>query len=226
MSAAQLEDARAILGDDLLGPEEVATVFGDNPATVSALATPFTREQLAAAQRASEMLVRRVTHDGRGVALTLSRLITLFPDAFDKKLLRQMGYQLRDDWGIELEPLAATDTAAPGWALVRKEILDGSTNLTYDEQDQVIALYAQRLDLRAGELRRRTAVEAVYDTILYAGARQRRLLERTWDWCASRTIDGGYLNVGGFTTRGLQVLSFSTGVRHGALGVCPTRTIG
>jgi hypothetical protein len=115
-----------------------------------------------------------------------------------------------------LEPLAATDTCTFGWALVRKEILDETRNLAYDEQDEVVTRH--RVDVR-----RRTAVEAVYDTLLHFGARHARLLETTWDWTKSRTVDGGYLNVGGFGSTGLQILSFSRAVRHAALGVCPTR---
>jgi hypothetical protein len=215
-----VQEARAILGADVLGPEEVAGVFG--AATVPP-DIPFSQGELAAARRAGEMLVLRVTRAGDSAPLTVLHMIQRFPEAFDKKLLRQMGYQLKDEWGIEREPLAATDTCAAGWALVRKAILEDSRNLTFDQQDAMIRRYAEALDQCTGGIRRRTAVEAVYDTLLYFAAREIRLLEKTWDWCASRTVDGGYLNVGGFAAAGMQILSFSTGVRHGALGVCPTR---
>lgn len=222
MSRVQsLEEARAILGDDVLGPQEVTAAF--QGVTKTDVPLHFTSDQLHAARRANEMLLLRVAHLSDNTALTLIELVHRFPDAFDQRLLRQAGYQLKDDWGIELEPLAATDTCAVGWALVRKQILDDSRNLAYEEQDAVLRRYAETLGIAASVLRRRTAVEAVYDTLLYFATRGGRLLEDTWDWSSSRTIDGGYLNVGGFGGNGMQILSYSTAVRHGGLGVCPTR---
>jgi hypothetical protein len=207
-----VNDARALLGDDVLGADDAANVFGTG---VDAPPIPFSSEELAVAKTAGDMLVLRLATVGNQ-PLTVQRLIQGFPQSFDERYLRKMGYQLRDDWGIELEPLAGTDTCTFGWALVCKDILADTRNLAYDEQDVVVETY------RNG-VRRRSAVEAAYDTLLYFGARKVRLLETTWDWTGSRTVDGGYLNVGGFGAAGLQVLSFSRAVRHGALGVCPTR---
>ena len=169
------------------------------------------------------MLVLRVAHLNDNTALTLMQLVGRFPRAFDQRLLRQAGYQLKDDWGIALEPLAATETCAVEWALVRKQILDDSRNLAFEEQTAVLHRYAERLQVPAITVRRRSAVEAVYDTVLYFVTRGVRLLQNTWDWSDSRTVDGGYLNVGGFGDNGMQVLSYSTAVRHGGLGVCPSR---
>jgi hypothetical protein len=208
----KVSDAHAILGHDVLGAEEAAAVFG---VRVEAPPLPFTVDELTAAKTAGEMLVLRLAKDP-SVPLTVQRMIQHLPESFDERYLRKMGYQLKDDWGIELEPLAATDTCTFGWALVHKDILPETRNLAYDEQECVVTRH--RVDVR-----RRTAVEAVYDTLLYFGARHVRLLEKSWDWTKSRTIDGGYLNVGGFAQAGLQILSFSRAVRHGALGVCPTR---
>ncbi len=205
-------EARAILGDDVLGADETASVFR---VAINAPPIPFTTDQLKSANPSGEILVLRLAQDGEG-PLTLLRMIQLFPESFDKRLLRQMGYQLKDDWGIELEPLAATATCTSGWALVRKDILADTRNLTYDEQEPALLRYAP-------SCRRRSAIEVVYDTLLYYEARRVRLLEKAWDWSSSATVDGGYLNVGGFGPTGLQILSFSGAVRHGALGVCPTR---
>jgi hypothetical protein len=213
MSAVlKVGDAQAILGHDVLGADEAHAVFGIRVETPP---LPFTAAELLTAKAAGEMLVLRLAKDPSG-PLTMQRMIQHSPQSFDERYLRKMGYQLRDDWGIELEPLAATDTCTFGWALVRKEILGETRNLAYDEQDEVVT--RDRVDVR-----RRSAAEAVYDTLLYFGARHVRLLDKTWDWTKSRTIDGGYLNVGGFGPAGLQILSFSRAVRHGALGVCPTR---
>ncbi|MFN8627972.1 MAG: hypothetical protein U0587_18615 [Candidatus Binatia bacterium] len=220
MSPLSLLDARAVLGDDVLGPEELDTVFGEGTSADSSLAIPFSRDHLAAARGHGAMLVLRATRTGSAAPLTILHMLQQFPRAFDPNSLRQSGYQLREEWGIALEPLAAADTCTPGWALVWKTIVPESCNLTYDEQDAVIDHYAGVLG--GGDLRRRTAVEAIYDTLLYHAARQRHLLERSWDWSSSATLDGGYLNVGGFGAQGMEILSFSRAVRHSQLGVCPT----
>jgi hypothetical protein len=213
-----LSEARTILGDDVLGPEEVAQAFG-GAATGLDVTIPFTREALTTARQCGAMLVWRAARDDQGRALTILRLLDRCPQAFDAKLLHKAGYQLKDEWGIALEPLAARDTCDPGWALVRKEVLEDSCNLSYDEQEMAVQRFAGSLGAPA---RRRSAVEGVYDTLLCFLTRGVRLLERSWDWSNSATVDGGFLNVGGFSPTGMQILSFSRAIRHGQLGVCPT----
>ncbi len=223
LESDSVRSARAVLGDDVLGPHEVVAVFGVAPELVGDTAMPFSLTELVAARSAGEMLVLRAARGWHGAPLTVLRMVEGCPDAFDQKLLRQMGYQLKDDWGIAGEPLAASDTCAPGWALVRKEILDVSRNLNYDAQEALLTDYAHSMDVPPAAVRRRSGVEAVYDSLLYFIARNVRLLANTWDWTSSRTTDGGYLNVGGFGPAGVQILSFSRAVRHGGLGICPTR---
>lgn len=169
---------------------------------------------------AGEMLIWR-TAEGSGTALTITELIRRQPALFETRFLHKMGYQLKDEWGIELEPSASTETCSPGWDIVRKEVLKQSLNVTYEEQDRFLADYAKQ---RAVTVRRRSAVEIVYDVLVLWLCHNQRLLERTWDWSSTRTLDGGYLNVGGFGKDGLQIFSYSRAVRHGALGVCPART--
>lgn len=221
LSPVSLEDARRVLADDLLGPDEVAAAFGG--AQPPAPPIPFARDELTAARARGEMLVLRLAQVGDGQPLTLMHMLRHAPDAFDQKLLRQVGYQLKDEWGIELEPLAQTDTCTAGWALAAKAVLPETCNRAYDEQEPLLRRYAEVAGPFLASWRRRTAVEAVYDTLLYFTTRRVRLLEKTWDWTASRTLDGGYLHVGGFGPGGMQILAFSRAIRHGALGLCPTR---
>lgn len=218
-----LDEARALLGKNVYGPEEVASAFGELDSSAADLPIPFRHGDIEAAKKAGEMLILRVSHAADEQPLTIVRMIEMFPQAFDQGLLRKAGYQLKSDWGIELEPLAQEDTCKFGWSLVRKEILDQTRNLAYDEQAPALRHYEQRFHLEPESTRRRTATEAVYDTIVAFIARGERLLESTWDWTSSETVDRGYLNVGGFGPKGIQVLSFSAAVRHGALGICPTR---
>jgi hypothetical protein len=217
-----LADARTVLGEDLFGPDEVAAVFGRLHAAGAARPIPFSPAQLETARAGGEMLVLRIA-EANDHPVTIGHMIATHPAAFDPALLQKAGYQLKSDWGIELEPLAQTETCEPGWALVRKEIVDATRNLAYDEQSRRLHDYAASLKTAPASVRRRTAVEAVYDTVLVHACRGRRLLESAWDWTSSETLDRGYLNVGGFGVKGMQILSFSGAVRHGGLGICPTR---
>jgi len=214
-----LHSARSILGKQLVGPEEVVAAFGSAAPAAAAEAVPFSVADLEAARDNGEFLILRTSHAG-AEPLTLLWLIRRFAGAFDAAFLRKTGYQLKNDWGIEIEPLAAQDTCAPGWALVKRDVLPSTLNLNHAEQEEEIRQYAARR-AAAGRTRRRTAVEAAYDTLAVHHATGERLLARSWDWTSSRTVDGGLLNVGHFDERGMQILSFSFGVRHGQLGVCP-----
>lgn len=217
------QEAEALLGPAALGPEAVAHVFGPDAVPREIPPLPFSHAELEDARTAGEMLVLRTDRLAPGVPLTILALIERVPQAFDPRRLRQVGYQLKEEWGIALEPLAATETCTPGWSLTAKAVLPESCNRSFEEQTEVLARYARSRNLAPDRVGRRTAVEAVYDTVLHFAAGRGRLLERTWDWTRSRTLDGGLLNVGGFGPQGLQILSYSPGIRHGALGVCPTR---
>ncbi|HVN83670.1 MAG TPA: hypothetical protein VMW17_02375 [Candidatus Binatia bacterium] len=217
MAVCDLTTARRLLGTDVLGPDEVRAAFG---VAIAAPAIPYTPAELEAA--AGEFLVLRIARDEQQ-SLTLNRLIERAPEAFDQRLLRKMGYQLKDDWGIALEPLAASDTCNVGWSLVSKQPIASTLNLTYGEQDAALARWATERRVPPTGVRRRTAVEIAYDATLFSVARGERLLADSWDWSRSCTLDGGYVNIGGFTDAGMQILAFSPAVRHGGLGVCPVR---
>lgn len=219
----RLEQARAVLGADVLGPEEITQALGKVPIVRKPPAVPFTKQQLEAAGEHGEMLVLRAPVGADGSPLTIAHLLAHNPDLFDKRLLRQLGYQLKTDWGIELEPLTAQETCAAGWALVTKNLLPGSINREYETQRDALGAHEARVAAAEGSVRRRSAAEAVYDLVLYQRARNVRLLGTSWDWTSSRTIDGGFLSVGGFGETGMQIFGYSPGVHHGGLGVCATR---
>lgn len=216
-----VKDAQSLFGDRFVGPADVAKALsvaaGDIP-------VPHSLADLKAASAAGEVLIYRTARAGSD-PLTIRALIARFPSAFDPKLLQTSGYQLKNEWGIELEPLAATDTCTDGWALVQPQVLKDSCNLAYDQQTAALRAYESRNGLAAGSTRRRTAVEAVYDTVMLFASRGMRTLEKTWDWTSSTTLDRGILHVGGFGSAGMQVLGYSPGIRHGGLGVCPSRQL-
>ena len=222
-SGTPLQGAREILARDVLGLEEIRSVFGavEGIDPTAATTVPFSTAELELAKRAGEFLVLRAAR-ASGEPLTLLRLIRQFPDAFDRSFLDKMGYQLKSEWGIALEPLAAVDTCRPQWALVRKHIWEETQNLAYEEQALRLQAYGAQHAGR-GMVRRRTAVEIAFDVIAYHRVRGVRLLHDSWDWSSSHTVDGGYLNLGHFDEKGMQVFAYSPGVRHGKLGVCPNR---
>lgn len=221
--AVSLSLARELLGVDLLSLDDVAPALHLGveglPADVrlAAASLPFAESDLKAARANHEMLVFRLGTEGER-PLTILRLLELFPQSFDPQPLTKVGYALRDEWGISLEPLAKADTCRPGWHLVRKDPLPESCNLSYYEQDAVLEEFGKE---HRGA-RRRTAVEAAFDTVLYEVCRRQRLLATAYDWTSSRTVDGGYLYVGGTQPNGLTLVGFSAAVRHAALGLCPT----
>lgn len=218
-NACSLSEARAALGDRVIGPSDVASALGS--AVEAADSVPFSGAELAAAAKAGEMLIYRVGESG-GDRFTIKALIERFPKCFDPKFLETSGYQLKNEWGIALEPLAAADTCVNGWALVQPEILKASVNLVHDEQEPAVRAYEAQFGVEPKSRRRRTAIEAVFDTVIIHAVRGSRVLAKSWDWTSTKTLDGGLLHIGGFGDNGMQILGFSAGIRHGALGLCPT----
>jgi hypothetical protein len=223
--ATPLAVARALFGDDLLGPEEVGSALGAAPAALAAAApdllagVPFDAGTLRAARARGDLLVFRVPADAAG-PLTVLRLIERFPGTVPERLLRGVGYQLKDEWTLAAEPFAATATCRLEWRLVHRAPVPATCNLSYDLQDAALARYAAEIGL-AGGLRRRSAVEMLYDCVLFHRARGIRLLERHWDWSDTPTADGGFVTCGEFAAGGLSILGYSRAVRFGTLGICP-----
>lgn len=236
MKFVRLESLRPMLGEHFVTADEVRSVFPE--AGEIAEEFPFSAEEVRLAGKGGEkiseaakllegvargemVLLPRIREVG-GKPLTIALLIERFPQAFDNRFLEKVGYQLKEEWGILREPLAHSETPQPGWAIVTARPLPRTLNRNYDEQTNLLDEWASPWTQDGWSVRRRRAVEIVYDLIVYWAVRGQRLLERQWDWSSSHTVDRGILNVGGFGARGMQILSYSAAVRHGALGVCPT----
>ena len=209
MDRASIEDARRIFGQDVIGFEEVrsvlAAVAGGDGAAIDSV--PFAREQLMRAADEAMMLVFRVSaNDGR--PLTILELAARFPG----------GTSDGEPWFAK-DAFASTETCRVGWALVEKQPFPQSRNLPYGDQDDELEKRSRRLGMH---LRRRRAVEAVYDTLLYSSVRGERLLASEWDWSSTSTSDGGFVSVGNFDERGLRLLAYSKAVRFAGLGLCGT----
>lgn len=223
MSIQGLDDARRILGSAVLGPDEVAGAFGADPLAAAAGAEraaieriPFDTAALERGAAAGAMLVLRISTVG-GAPLTLLALGERLSGAIDPKAHRGVGYALRDEWTIDTQPFARNETCAAGWYLVHRTPLPATCNRLYRLQDTVLAA----LPGSAARPRRRSAIEAAYDTLLWQRARGERLLAEAWDWTRTPSSDQGFVAVGEFGPDGLGIIAYSRAVRFGSLGVCP-----
>lgn len=235
MKLVRLELLQSVLGDSFVPPGALRSVIPDGAEFSAPL--PFSADEvhvtgkgadrrvelpklLELVARGEMLLIPRIAEAG-GKPLTIASLVERYPEAFESRLLKQVGYQLKEEWGILIEPLSLTETPAPGWAVVAKRPLARTLNRTYEEQTRILDEWASPWTQDGWTVRRRRAVEIVYDLILLWKIRGERLLEKQWDWSTSRTVDRGIVNVGGFGLRGMEILAYSAAVRHGALGVCP-----
>jgi len=223
--AVQIDEARALFGDAMLGPDDVARALGSEAAQLASAdasvlsSVPFDLARLRAAKDRGHLLVFRTPTDGTA-PLTAHRLLERLPGSILAKLMQGVGYQLKDEWTLDSEPFFSTETNPLAWRLVHREPVPATRNLTYQQQEAALVQYADGAGLD-GLLRRRSGVAMIYDTLLFAHARGVRLLEHTWDWSSTPTGDGGYITAGELSADGLRVIGYSRAVRFGTLGVCP-----
>jgi len=204
------DEAKRLFGADLIDPEALAALLGGD--VVQAPAIPFPREVAEEAQRAGCMLLYRPAALADGRALSLATLAEIGAGRSDGLV----AFAGDDPWFVS-DATANADAPEAGWALVAKEPWPETLNQIYVRGEAA-------LRRRAGALpwRRRRAPEIVLDALAYAAARGSRLLTDKWDWSSSSSHDGGLINIGCFTKSGLDVLTYSKAVKHGALGICPT----
>ncbi|HWP65600.1 MAG TPA: hypothetical protein VNO26_06795 [Candidatus Limnocylindria bacterium] len=225
MTIHGLSEARRALGDAVLGPEEIGAALDVDPLADLTAAEraaveriPFDSTTLAAARPAGEMLVLRIPRL-EGAPLTMLSLAARLSGGFDPKVHRGVGYSLRDEWTIDTQPFAGSETPTAGWYLVHQQPLPSTYNRLYRAQDALLAALASA----NGRPPRRSAVEISYDTLLWHRARGTRLLASVWDWSRTPSSDHGFVAVGEFGDAGLGVIAYSRAVRFGTLGVCPQR---
>ena len=226
MDIAHLDAATRALAGAVLGPRELAAALAFDPLTVLSPAerdavttVPFSTVELERARAEGAMLVLRLPRTPDG-PLTMLGLATRLGGGLDPRVHKGVGYSLRDEWTIDTQPFATTDTCTAGWWLVRRTPVPVTLNRTYGRQDLALAA----LDPPpAGRSRRRSAVEIAYDTLLWQRAHGERLLADCWDWSRSPSTDGGFAALGEFSPAGLGVVAYSRAVIFGTLGVCPQR---
>ena len=220
-----LADAAAVLGDAVLGPAELAPALGFDPLSVltseeraTVGRVPFGSRELEQARADGAFLVLRVPRDPEQ-PLTMLALAGRLQGGLDPKVHKGVGYSLRDEWTIDSQPFAGTETPVAGWYLVHQRPLPATFNRLYRDQDVLLG----GLPSGNGRPHRRSAIEIAYDTLLWQRARGARLLANAWDWSRTPSSDHGFVAVGEFHDAGLGVIAYSRAVRFGTLGVCPQR---
>jgi len=210
VSTTSVAEARALFGDAMLAPEDVARVFGTTAERLgdrSLLAhVPYDLPTLRAAHARGHLLVFRTPNDG-AAPLTVMRFVERFPGAIQAKLLKGVGYLLKDEWTLDQEPFAAHDTCRLEWRLVHREPIDRQ------EGEPQVAVPAHGGRDQVGRIRQGLRVQEV-------AGRGVKLLEHAWDWSDTPTADGGFVTAGELSADGLRVLGYSRAVRFGTLGIC------
>lgn len=234
-----VERAKEVLGRDFLGVEAIKKLeqelkkAGVNVEFALDKLPPFlyTEEDLQTAKSFGEMLVLRpeaMLRGGREVPLTLIEFRELFrKDPLGK--MQTVVYSFRtdaNDWYKGEKFATQAGEIKLGWSLVKKDVLDGSTNTTWNDQEQLLKQYEAGLRRKGAKnvsIRRRTGAEAVYDELLYYVNTGERLLPDKYDWTQTRTSDGFLVYVGRFDSDGLNVSRYWPRNSDSSIGVCPSR---
>lgn len=233
------ERAKEILGQDFLGVEAVKNMeaklksVGVNVdfALDNIPAVPYTEKDLELAKQNGEMLVLRAENarmKGKALPLTLIDFREFFrKDPHGK--MDTLYYSFRpdsNDWYKSENFAIQSGEIKLGWALVKKDILKDSTGKNYQQQDDLLKGYESELRSKGAtrtQIRRRTAMEAAWDTMLYYINNQKHLLEKVLDWTQTRASDGRLVVVGRFDSLGLLLNGWNPSGSDDYLGVCPSR---
>lgn len=191
----------------------------------------YSEKDLEIAKQNGEMLVLRaqtMLMDGREIPISMIDFRELFKnDPMNK--LSSVFYSFRsgaDDWYKSEKFATKPGEIKLGWALVKKDVLTGTTSKTWNDQEQILKQYEAGLKKKGAKnasVRRRTASEAVWDTMLYYSQGGEQLLERVYDWTQTRASVGYLVVVGFFDSGGLYVIGRFPEFSDGRLGVCPSR---
>jgi hypothetical protein len=234
-----LDRARKILGQDFLGFEAIRKLedelshVGVNVefALHRVPPIPYTEDDLRAAKSLGEILVLRpetMRVGDREVPLTIIDFRELFHTDPRGEMTNIM-YSFRpgaNDWYKEEEFATQPGEITLGWALAKKDVLDGSTNSSWNKQEDLLRQYESTLRRKGAytvAVRRRTATETLYDIVLYYINTGQRLLADVFDWGSTRPNGGHPVCVGGFDAYGLRIYSRIPERPYSDLGTCPSR---
>lgn len=235
-----VERAREILGPNFLGVEAIREMenrlkaVGANVEFTLDNIPPFsyTEQDLQIAKQNGELLVLRAGQGKKANGSNFALNIINFRDLFKKDpngVLDTPFYSFRNDandWYKNEDFAKKAVEIQLNWALVKKDPLEDSTSKTWNQQEDVLRAYGEELKQNGAsnvDIRRRTAMEVAWDTMLYYTNTRQHLLKQAYDWTSSRTSDGGLVRVGGFGSGGLGVGRWNPEDSYSSIGVCPSR---
>lgn len=229
-----VERAKEILGIDFLGVEAVRAMEAKLKAkgvnaefSLDVPPLPYSEKDLELAKQNGEMLVLRpngMKVNGARTDLTIMN----FRQLFDQDPVGSGTHAIYPNTWHNNEVFATGPADIfMKWALVKKEVLPNSKNKTYTDQDGVLVAYQDELVNKGANnntiVRRRTAFESMWDTMLYYTNTGQKLLPNIYDWTQTKTSGGSLVNVGDFDSNGLNLGSWNPSFSNALLGVCPSR---
>lgn len=134
-----IEQAKEILGEDVLGPEAVEATFGFRPEDTPPI--PFSVEELERAKELNQFLELRIDKTADGTPLDMNKMHALLQPEFTAgnkgKILNSYGQA--DSWYRNEDFLK--DTPRASWVLVSKDVIPNSLSKNFLQQTEVIANY-------------------------------------------------------------------------------------
>ncbi len=234
--AMMIERAKMILGEDFLGEQAVVLLqeqlktYGVNVEFLIDTLPEFhyTQRDIEIAKANGEMLVLRpsgmVKDRFRPESINLINLRELFRGQPNN--LFYSFNQDASDWYKD-EPFAQDPNLIQlEWALVKKAVLPDTTSKNWQGQEDMLADYHDQINAQGAtnvHVKRRTPTEVAWDTMLYYVTNNKRLLESTYDWTATKSSAGGLVFVGSFVAGGLSVSYGRPDSSYSSIGVCPQR---
>lgn len=132
----QMKEAKEILGNDFLGPEEIKAAFLDQVEISEVPSIPFSKEELEKARELEQMLILRIDKAKDGSDLTMEKIHSIL----NGKIKDGAKVLYSVDWYKD-EEFYKKDKPEPSWALVSKEAVPDSSNKNYLEQTEILANY-------------------------------------------------------------------------------------
>jgi hypothetical protein len=218
----EAEEARRLFGHDCFGPEAFAVFLGVDdlfgPALASeqireSLRVPFSSDELKRAKSLEMILVYRLSHDKYGNGLTIRYLR-------EACMRRKVFGQGRERPWYASERFARDEVPNPGWSLVRKKEIPGSLDRIWKDQSEILRQWTEENGIQPEMIRRRTAVEAVYDALLYYGQNRQAEVQLVYDWTATRSSDDSPVFVACYESR-IWIDALSAAAREPCIGVYP-----
>jgi len=136
ISGIEFQEAKELLGEDLIGPEEIEKTWGVRPEDVPEI--PFSRKELERAKEMGQMLVLRVEKTEDGKPMSMEAMNTILAKRWEKEKKGGL-LNTADGWkGVTGSKDFSEVAPRAGWALISKELLKDSTSKNYIEQTDVI----------------------------------------------------------------------------------------